>query len=147
MEMIVVWTLVLVGLFLLYLEFFFPGAILAVIGSSLLLASAYVFHWMRPGATHLVKYFLVLSIAIFTVVKFASWRLHIMAKKIPPPYPKDLVGKKGKTATKLTPAGRIFIDDKIFQAQSLTGPIGRGEDVTIVRAEESHLIVESTRLE
>lgn len=148
--MFFVWALALSGLFLIYLEFFLPGAIMAIGGTVLLLSSVFMFHLVRPGATHLVVYLIALGFAVFVLVRFASWRIRLAAREkadLEGPkehlYPKEMVGKKGKTATDLKPSGHIFIDDKTYQALSQNGFIDKGTDVTIVGGEGNHLIVET----
>lgn len=140
--MFFVWALALSGLFLIYLEFFLPGAIMAIGGAILLLASVFVYHMLRPGATHLIGYLIILAGAIFALVRFAGWRVRL-ANKATHSFPKHLVGKKGKAATDLKPSGDIFVDDKTFQAFAQKGFIDKGADIKIIGGEGIHLIVET----
>lgn len=73
--MLFVWALALAGLFLIYLEFFLPGAIMAIGGSILLIGSIFMFHMEKPGFLSLTLYLLSLSAAVYTVVRLAVWRI------------------------------------------------------------------------
>ncbi len=145
--MFFVWALALSGLFLIYLEFFLPGAIMAIGGTVLLLASVFMFHLVRPGATHLVMYLIALAAAVFVLVRFATWRARLshshgdgLQAQL---YPKEMVGKKGKAKTDLKPVGHILIDDRMYEALTLNEHIEKGTDITVVGGEGPHLIVQT----
>jgi membrane-bound serine protease (ClpP class) len=141
--MIFVWSAALVGLFLIYLEFFIPGAVMAIGGTVLLLTSVFLFHVVRPGVTHLVCYLIALTGAVFAVVRFAGWRLRQSKQESEESSgAKHLIGRVARAATDLEPSGHIFIDDQKYQALSQTGTICKGADVKIVGEQGSHLVVE-----
>ena len=52
-----------------------------------------------------------------------------------------LVGKIGKAVTNLSPAGEISIHGEFWNAESLDGEIGTGEEVKIVEVEDLKLKV------
>lgn len=54
---------------------------------------------------------------------------------------KTLVGKTGTAQTILRPAGKVIVDDEIYDAKSLTGWIDKGMAVKILRYEAGQLYV------
>lgn len=148
--MFLVWALALVGLFLIYMEFFLPGAIMAIGGSLLLLGSVCMFYLIKPNPLLLVLYLIVLAAAVYTLVRFAQWRIRSVGKKglfvssqqisI---VPKEMVGRFAKASTDLKPSGQICIDNKDYQALSESGPIEKGADVVVIGEKGIHLLVQS----
>ncbi len=137
-----VWALALSGLFLIYLEFFFPGGIPAIGGSVLLIGSIFMFYRENPGFLSLTLYLISLSAAIYAIVRIALWRIRSSLNQATGlAYSKEMVGKSAKAATDLTPSGQISINDQLYQALSESGSIDKGRDVTIIGGEGSQLIV------
>ena len=142
--MFFVWALALSGLFLIYLEFFFPGVIMAIGGSLLLIGSVILFYMEKPGFLFLTLYLLTLSAAVYTLVRFAVWRHRHLAKRAYElVFSKEMIGKPAKAATDLKPSGRIEIGDRFYEALSKCGHIQKGRDVTVVGGEGTYLIVTS----
>ena len=73
--MFFVWALALAGLFCIYLEFFFPGAILAIGGCLLLMGSVCLFYLEKPSILSLTLYLISLAAAVYVLVRFALWRI------------------------------------------------------------------------
>lgn len=140
--MFFVLALALSGLFLIYLEFFLPGAIMAIGGGVLLLASIFMFHMLKEGSIMLLAYLMALSMAVYATVKIAKWRIHSAVKH--PANLKEMIGKRATTATDLTPVGHIFIDDQVFEALAKNGPILKGIDVVVIDGDDTRLIVQTT---
>ncbi|MDE3045675.1 MAG: hypothetical protein KGJ02_03425 [Verrucomicrobiota bacterium] len=139
--MFFVWALALVGLFLIYLEFFLPSAIMAIGGGILLLASIFMFHMIKPSIPVLVAYLIALSGGVYVVVKFAQWKVGSVAKNRDVNL-KEMIGKRATTATDLAPLGHIFIDDQVFEARCQNGSIEKGTNVVVVGGTAKHLIVQ-----
>ena len=140
--MIFVWALALSGLFLIYLEFFLPGAIMAIGGSILLIGSIFMFHMEKPGFLSLTLYLISLSAAVYTLVRFALWRVHNSSSKaMLRAFPQEMIGKFAKTTTDLKPSGQITLDDQVYQALSECGSIEKGSEVTVIGSQGTHLIV------
>jgi membrane-bound serine protease (ClpP class) len=55
----------------------------------------------------------------------------------------DLVGKTGRAVTFLRPAGKVEIDDEIYDAVSEFGVIEKDTEVKVVKFESSQLVVNS----
>jgi len=54
---------------------------------------------------------------------------------------KDITGKTGIAQTMLRPAGKVMIDEVLYDATALTGFIEKGEAVEVVKYETSQLFV------
>ncbi len=154
--MFFVWALGLAGLILIFLEFFLPGAIMAVGGSVLLLASLFMFHLKGPvGIAPFFFYFAALGTSVYFVVRLAIWAVKKTGKKgtvylkadqegfQASLYPKELIGKIGVAATDLKPSGHIWVEDRAIQALSKDGYIEKGAPVQILGGQGSHLIVKT----
>jgi len=151
--MLFVLSLALVGLFLIYLEFFLPGAVMAIGGSILLLSSVFVFHMEKPHMMVLVLYLLALAIAVYSIARFALWQISNSAKDGTVllasdqagfqacAFPKEMIGKKATVGTDLKPSGAIEIDGQVFQALSDGDYIDKDAEVIVIGGQGSHLIV------
>lgn len=148
--MFFVWALALTGLFLLVLEFYLPGGIMAIGASVLFLSSLFVFHRMVDGAGPLLLYAVALGGAAFAIVRAAQSRLE---KRDSPRsadpieavlYSREWVGKRGFAATDLNPQGKISIDDRTYEAKSESGRIEKGTPVLILEGKGSLLIVKTS---
>lgn len=142
-----------VGLILIYLEFFVPGGILAILGALALIASIVV-GVVYELPTPLVAGWLVGEVfLVVLVVRFALWRISKDTSNRgiylsgdqqgyrSPSLEEEMTGKTGTTVTALTPSGRIEVEKKSFQAISEGNFIPKGATVIIVRVRGSTLIV------
>ncbi len=118
-------TLAISGLMLIFLEFFLPGAIMAIGGSLLLLASLFVFNkFFEEGLRwpHTREFFCRWSISRF---RLAIGRVRATEKKGTVYLssdqegsrlvfsPKKLVGRRGAASTDLKPSGYVRIGTRI----------------------------------
>ena len=53
----------------------------------------------------------------------------------------NMTGKSGKAFTMLRPAGKVEIDNEVFDAVAESGFIDKGEDILVVNYENAQLIV------
>ena len=141
-------SLAVTGLFLIFLEFFLPKAIMAIGGTILLTASLIVFHFTYPAWLSLFIYFLTLLSAVYLVVKIGLVRGNDSLNQVEPLesyqaclYPKELVGKIGVTTSDLSPSGLVIINDRTFQAVAGVGFIEKGATIKVLGGESSRLIV------
>lgn len=151
--MFFVFLLALSGLFLIFLEFFLPGAIMAVGGGLLLLASLFVFHMNESGTGSFLIYFFILMVSVYSVIKLALWKVESTKKNgtiylesdqegyQASLYPKELIGKIGQAATDLKPSGHILIGNQTFEALSKSGYIEKGTSLHVLDGHASYLIV------
>lgn len=147
-----VWALAVAGLSLVFLEFFLPGAVMAIGGSVLLLASVLFFHMSDPRLFALLVYLAALFAVAYLVIRIALWRLRSLAKTgvisegaqegfQASVYPKELIGKTGVAATDLKPSGQIWLSGQAFDALSKVGYIDKGTLVQVLSGQGSHLVV------
>jgi membrane-bound ClpP family serine protease len=145
--------LLFIGLLLIFLEFYLPGGLMAVLGGGFILGSILVF------ASHSNS---ILAISLFILGVIAAIALLIQAtlKKIVKTKPeysiylnkdqegyqasefdKSAIGKSGVVLTDLKPGGYIVIDGQQHQAISIEGYIPRGESVIVISGQEESLMV------
>lgn len=151
--MIISIILAIAGLFLIFLEFFLPGAIMGIGGGILLIASVVVFLLNGPSVLSFAFFLIILAAALTAVIRFAMHRVKATAKKgtiylesdqegyQASSYRKELIGKHGIAATDLKPSGHIYLDNHYMQATARGGYIEKGQEIEIVGGEGSHLIV------
>lgn len=142
------------GLLLILIEFYLPGAIMGTLGGIALLAS--IFLLAQTQAWWIVLLFTsVVIISVILLVRFALWRI-VHAKPGQSIYLREdqegyqassfdeaTIGKVGLVMSDLKPGGYIIIDGKQHQAISLTGYVVKDEKVIVVRGQEESLIVKS----
>ncbi len=150
--MAIILLLSIAGILLIFLEFFLPGAVLAVLGSLALLVSIGLFFAEYPALWG-IGYMFSILLAVFLVCKFALWRLQRgrLGGKFfhgedqegytASTFDSSLIGKEGIVSTELKPAGYILVDGKQYQALSETGFISKDTPIQIISGKGSHLIV------
>lgn len=145
------YLLLAVGLFLIYLEFFLPGAILGAIGGVFIVASYVVLIQSGAGGGEFLLFLVASLVALFLVVKLALWRIP-RAKRgiylsgdqegyVASSYDESLIGKVGEVLTDLKPGGFIVIEGQSHPALSLSGYIEKGEKIKVISGEGESLIV------
>lgn len=143
----------IIGLVLIYLEFYLPGAIMGTAGALLLIASLFLFMMEYQSPLLTILYLGVILGAVASVIKYALWKIP-RSKPSQSIYSKDaqngyfassfdpnLIGKKGIVVTDLKPGGYILVDGLQVQALSESGYIPSGSEVMILRGEADSLIV------
>jgi membrane-bound serine protease (ClpP class) len=154
--MAIILLLAIVGILLIFLEFFLPGAVLAVIGTITLLVSLGLFFAQYPALWG-IFYLLGLLVVVFITCKFAIWKMKRSQGKsnfyhgedqqgyTASSFDQELIGKEGIVSTELKPAGHILVDGQLYQALSESGFISRGIKVQILGGKGSHLIVKERK--
>jgi membrane-bound ClpP family serine protease len=154
--MAIILLLAITGSVLVYLEFFLPGAVFAVLGTIAMLVSLGLVFVHYPAFWG-IAYLLVLLLTVFAICKFALWRLKRSQGKgnfyhgedqegyVASSFDQSLIGKEGTVSTELKPAGHIFVDGKLHQAQSESGFISKGIPVQIVGGKGSYLLVKERK--
>lgn len=143
----------IIGLVLVYLEFYLPGAVMGTAGALLLIASLFFFMMEYQSSILTVVYLFVILGSVAAVIKYALWKIP-RTKPDRSIYSKDaqngyfassfdpnLIGKKGTVITDLKPGGYISVDGVQAQALSESGYISQGSEVLILRGEGDSLIV------
>ena len=152
-------VLLLLGLLLVFLEFFLPGAVLGIAGGIFMLVSVVVFAMESGSMVWTFFYVVGVCVALGLLIKFAMWRIRT-AKPGYSIYSNDsqegfqasqfdasVIGKKGIVATDLKPGGHILVDGKRIQAISQSGYISKGQEVVIIGGQEESLIVKTCKKE
>lgn len=147
----------LLGILLIYLEFFLPGAVMGIGGTILLLVSIFLFILTKPNVFIIIIYIAAILFVLFLVIKLAL--AHV--KKSNKPFfgeknqdgymgsihQKKFYDKEGEAASDLKPAGFIYIDGEYCQAISKKGSIKKGEKILVIGGEGSKLIVKKIETE
>ena len=142
--MILVLGLGVLGLLLIYFEFFVPGGVLGVLGGVLMLLSLTLFIWVLPHLYWVLLYVGVGIVLLVLVIRLALSMLKkrptmyaaedqsgYLASKIDP----ELIGKTGKAVTNLSPSGHIEVEKERYQAISESAFIKKGELIKIICGE------------
>ena len=139
----------LLGLILIYLEFFVPGGILGVLGGCAFLIANFLFVFEAGAVWYSVLFAVVMVVLLIATIRLALWKI----KKKPAmfaqeeqsgymasSYDKEVVGLTGEALTDLKPSGHIMINGKRHQAVSESAYIKKGESVKIIGGEGARLI-------
>src|SRR5690625_2516889 len=137
-------SLFVVGLLLVSFELIVPGGILGLLGGIAILGSfglTFSEYGTHVGLAALVGGLVVLVLVLFVELKllprtrfgkrfFLSGAIDSTSHA--PLATEDIVGKEGETLTALAPTGVVLIDDKKYEAFSMSGMLDRGTRVSVV---------------
>lgn len=149
--------LLALGLVLIFIEFYIPGAIIGVIGSLLVILSLALFASQTSSVWAILLYFFGVAISIALLIKFALWRIvhskpelsiysgHDQEGYQASQYDKTALGKLGIVLSDLKPGGYILIEGKQHQAISISGYIPKGVEVIVLSGQEESLIVKQSK--
>lgn len=145
--------LLIIGLLLILIEFYLPGAIMGVLGGCFLLASIIVFAMDTGSVLLTFAYIIGVAIAVGLLIKFALWRIRTAApgRSIylesdqqgyqASDFDASAIGKTGIVVTDLKPGGHILVEGKRRQAISQSGYLPKGTEVIVLGGQEESLIV------
>jgi membrane-bound serine protease (ClpP class) len=151
------YILLAVGLLLIFIEFYVPGAIMGIAGGILIAISIYDFTLQAQSSWVVFLYLLGVVVSIGLVIKFAIWCIttakpesSIYSNKnqegfVASHFDQTVIGKKGTALTDLKPGGYILVEGKQYQALSQTGYITKGADVLVTGGQEESLNVKLMR--
>jgi membrane-bound ClpP family serine protease len=141
----------IVGLILIFLEFFLPGIVMGIVGGFLLFSSVIIMIYLKHSAYIFVIYIVSVLFLLFFTVKLA---LSVLKKKkkniflqqdqegfLTSSFDESLIGKQAKAITDLKPSGHIFVDNKFYQAISRDEYIEKGSRVHILKGQGAYFIV------
>lgn len=146
----VLWAL---GLLLIFLEFYLPGAVLGILGGIFILAAIYQFVAEGAGPLATVAFLLGVASSVSILIKFTLWRIRTAKPDysiysnadqkgyIASHYDKSAIGKTGHVSSDLKPGGYIMIEGKQHQALSQSGYVVKGTEVLVIGGQEESLIV------
>jgi membrane-bound ClpP family serine protease len=140
------------GFLFIFLEFFLPGMIFAILGALLLIASISQFFFCY-GILWGVIYLLSVLLLCIGVCKIAlSWIQRHKAKDhfylnnhqegyLASQFDPSFIGKEGIAFTELKPSGHILVEGKQQQALCESGYIPKGAAIQVVGGKGGHLLI------
>lgn len=150
--------LLLLGLLFIFLEFYLPGTVMAILGTIMVVISVILFIQESNSPAAILIFMIGALSSIALLIKYTIWRIPkskpefsiylksdqegFQASK----YDASAIGKKGIVLADLKPGGYILVDDKKLQAISISGYIAKGEEVVVIGGQEESLIVKQIKL-
>lgn len=143
----------LLGLLLVFIEFFLPGAVMGVAGGILIIASVVLFAMQATSFWWVLLYVVSVAIILIYLIKFALWKIRTAkpGRSIylesdqtgfqASSFDSSLIGKMGVVDTDLKPGGHILVEGKRLQAISQSGYLTKGTEVVILGGQEESFIV------
>ena len=151
--MLIAIGLALIGLLLVYFEFFVPGGILGILGGVLMIGSLIIFVWEQDHITWLIVYIFALIALLAFTIRLALWKIKRTKGKntmyawqdqegfLASTFNRELIGKSGIALTNLKPAGHVRVEGERAQAVSQGSYVKKGEAIKVVSGEGARLIV------
>lgn len=151
--------LVFLGLFLILVEFYIPGAIMGILGGISILVGIILFASDSSSLLATILFVLGSAISVGLLIRFALWRI-VHAKPeysiysddsqegyLASSYDKSAIGKIGVVLADLKPGGYILIEGQQYPAISISGYISKGEHVLVISGQEQSLLVKLSKKE
>ena len=149
--------LIFLGLFLILLEFYLPGAVMGILGGISILVVIILFASQTSSWLAIILFVAGTAIAIGLLIRFAIWRIAHAKPQYSiysdadqegfqaSSYDKNAIGKTGIVIADLKPGGYILVEGNQHPAISQSGYIAKGERVTVVGGQEQSLIVKKEK--
>lgn len=151
--MIIPLGIALIGLILIYLEFFIPGAILGAVGILFLVSSLIMLGMSPLPLTYFFVFLVVLGALVVLTLKLGLNRTKKVislrgdqAGFVASSFEHTLIGKTGIVLSDLKPSGHIQIENTPYQAISESLYIVKGTSIVVVGGRGSYLIVKEVSL-
>lgn len=153
------YILVLLGLLLIYIEFFLPGVIIGAIGACLVTAGIFTFAYLSSSALATLIFTLISLLLVALLIRVALWRIpRIKPEKsiysnsaqegyYASSFDKTAIGQRGKVVSDLKPGGQISVNGKVHPALSISGYLSKGDEVEVIRGEGESLVVKQIKKE
>lgn len=146
--MIIAIALALIGLALVFMEFYLPGGVVGVLGGLIALSSIAYLVWDNSSATEVILFTVCLTVAFAGLLKFALYRIQTkMALKGTQEgynsgaFDEQFLEKKGVVLTSLRPSGYVEIDGNKLAAVSRGPFLEKGTRVIVTGGRGSYLVV------
>lgn len=148
----------ILGLLLIYSEFFAPGIILGVLGGCLITIGLILFIYQGYSMWWVLSYIIGILLLLILVIRLALWKIRSSKGKntlysdadqegfVASSYDKELIEKSGEALTDLKPSGHILISHVPYQAVSESGYIRKGTKIKVIKGEGARLIVRKEEL-
>lgn len=147
------YLLLFLGLLLIFLEFYVPGAVMGICGGLMVFISIVLFALQSQSVLLTLFYIICVIVCLGFLFKFALWRIRTAKPGrsifsdssqegfVASHFDTLAIGKKGIADTDLKPSGHIIVDGKRLQAISQSGYIIKGSEVIVIGGQEASLIV------
>ncbi len=145
--------LLALGLLLIFLEFYLPGAIMGIAGTALVIASIILYANQAESAGAVIAFTTGVLVLLGFLIRFALKRIRGTAKDntmyldtdqsgyTASSYDVNAIGKNGVVYADLKPAGHIMIAGVQYQATTESGYLPRGTPIVVIGGSGAHLIV------
>jgi len=146
------WLWLVIAFVLLFLEFYLPGGIMAMVAIAFFLLAivyGYQIYGIAGGAFFLVASFLGTGVVIWSALtSIRKSRNTFILQSDQEGYEgserqPEHIGKEGVTVTDLSPAGFAQIDGNRIQVVSQQGYVEKGTDVAVIDSRGGYLIVKT----
>lgn len=147
------YLLVLLGLLLIMIEFYIPGAVMGILGAISILSGIILFASQTESWFAIFLFIAATAAAVICLIRFALWRIvhskgpysiysnHNQEGFQASSFDRSAIGKHGVVLADLKPGGFILVEGVQHPAISISGYIAKGEEVTIINGQEQSLIV------
>lgn len=145
--------LVLLGLFLILIEFYLPGALIGIIGGIIIIVGIIFFVSTSSSLLYTSLFIFGTIGAIYLTIRLSLW-LIVHSKRggiylrgdqagyQAAEFDKNAIGKQGIVLTDLKPGGFILVGQEKHPAISVGGYIVKGTTVTVIGGQEQSLLVQ-----
>lgn len=150
--MMLVAFLAIIGFTLVFLEFFLPGMIFALVGCASLVGSIAIF-FLTHSTVWIILYILCVLLILLAICKTALWWIQKTKGKdqfflgnnqegyVASQFDQTAVGKQGTAFTELKPSGHVLVEGKQQQALCESGYAAPGTIVMVVGGKGGYLLV------
>lgn len=148
--------LLLIGLALIFIEFYVPGGLIGAIGGVLVFAAVIVFGMESKSLLPALLFLFISLLLVGLTIKAALYAIpkqrsiYLQSDQtgyVASSFDKTAIGKTGKVSSDLKPGGHIIVEGKMHQALSVSGYIPKGESVEVIRGEGESLVVKQIKKE
>jgi membrane-bound ClpP family serine protease len=156
MSLFAIVLLIILGIFLLLIEFLVvPGITIAGVGGVLLIVTgvflSYSLHGLAAGNFVLLGSVLFMVITIFFSLRSNTWRKTMLESKLEGKvntYDLSIIkpGDTGSAVTRLGPMGKVEINGVFYEAKTTDIIINANTEITVVKVLNDKLIVKPTNL-
>ena len=152
MSLLAIVLLILLGIFLLFLEFFIiPGITVAGVGGIVLIVganiAAYYFHGNEIGHYTLAGSIVLFVVTIIVLLKTGTWNKVMLSKTIDSHVidikeeNKIQPGDIGKTIGRLNPMGMVLVNGVAVEASAQGSFLDPNTEVEVIKVERRKIIV------
>lgn len=149
--------LLFLGLLLIFLEFYIPGAIMAILGTIMVIASIFSFIGQDHSPEAILLFTLGVIVSVIFLIKYtlkyipktkSDYSIYLKGDQegyIASTFDQSAIGKNAKVLADLKPGGYILVNGKKQQALSISGYIPEGQEVVVIAGEGESLIVKKIK--